>query len=61
MRLAIGASLQQVHVQMRNQAAQERSRLARQLAALHGHMDAAYTDKLDGKISEDFWQRKQAD
>ena len=51
---AIGASLQQVHVKMRNQAAQERSGLERQLAALHGHMDAAYTDKLDGKISEEF-------
>ncbi len=24
-------------------------------------MDAAYSDKLDHKISEEFWQRKQAD
>ena len=24
-------------------------------------MDTAYSDKLDGKITEDFWQRKQAD
>jgi hypothetical protein len=24
-------------------------------------MDAAYSDKLDGKISEEFSQRKQAD
>jgi hypothetical protein len=24
-------------------------------------MDAAYSDKLDGKISTDFWQRKQVD
>jgi len=24
-------------------------------------MDTAYCDELDGKISEDFWQRKQAD
>ena len=43
-----------LHVKMRNQAAQERSGLERQLVALHGHMDAAYTDKLDGKISEEF-------
>ena len=50
-----------VHVQMRNNAAQERARLERELAAIHGHMDAAYTDKLDGKISPEFWQRKQAD
>ena len=24
-------------------------------------MDAAYTDKLDGKISDEFWQRKMSD
>lgn len=24
-------------------------------------MDAAYVDKLDGKISEDFWQRKMSE
>lgn len=24
-------------------------------------MDAAYADKLDGKIPEDFWERKMAD
>jgi len=35
--------------------------LERELAALHVRMDAAYTDKLDGKITEEFWQRKQAD
>jgi hypothetical protein len=57
----IGASLQKVHVQMRKQAEQERARLERDLAALYSRMDAAYTDKLEGKITEDFWQRKQAD
>jgi hypothetical protein len=55
---SISASLQRVHVQMHNNAAQERSRLERELTALHCHMDAAYSDKLDGKISTDFWQRK---
>ena len=35
--------------------------MERELAALHVRMDAAYTDKLDGKITEEFWQRKQAD
>ena len=58
---SISASLQRVHVQMRNQSAQERASLHRQLAALHVRMDAAYTDKLDGKITEEFWTRKQAD
>jgi catechol-2,3-dioxygenase len=24
-------------------------------------MDAAYTDKLDGKIPEDFWERKMSE
>jgi len=33
----------------------------RHLGTLHEHMDAAYTDRLDGKISEEFWRRKQAD
>jgi hypothetical protein len=55
------ASLQTVDAQMRSQAAQERARIERELAALHSRMDAAYNDKLDGKISEGFWQRKQAD
>ena len=58
---SIDASLQRVHVQMRTQTAQERARLDRELAALHSRMDAAYTDKYDGKISEEFWQRKQAE
>jgi hypothetical protein len=57
----IGASLQRVHVQARSQAAQERARLQHALEALHGHMDAANTDKLDGKIPEGFWQRRQTD
>jgi DNA invertase Pin-like site-specific DNA recombinase len=58
---AIAASLQRVHAQLRNESEQKRARLERELAALHAHMDAAYLDKLDGKISLDFWQRKQAD
>lgn len=31
------------------------------LSSVHQRIDQAYTDKLDGKISEDFWQRKTAD
>jgi hypothetical protein len=48
-------------MRMRNQAAQERARLDSELAALHVRVDAAYTDKLDGKIPESFGQRKQAE
>jgi hypothetical protein len=45
---------------MRNQAEQERASLERELTALYSCMDAAYKDKHDGKITEDFWQRNQA-
>ena len=57
----IEKALQSEHVGQEDQAARERARLARELDALHRRMDAAYTDKLDGKITEDFWQRKQED
>jgi site-specific DNA recombinase len=57
----IGASLQQAQKQMRDTSSQERARLERELATLHSRLDAAYSDKLDGKITEEFWQRKQAD
>jgi site-specific DNA recombinase len=39
----------------------ERSRLELHLAATHKRMDQAYTDKLDGKIPEDFWERRMSD
>jgi site-specific DNA recombinase len=57
----IGASLQQAQIQMRDTSLQERARLERELATLHTRMDAAYLDKLDGKITEEFWQCKQTD
>jgi hypothetical protein len=36
----------------------ERSRLEGRLTAVRNRIDAAYVDKLDGKISEEFWERK---
>jgi hypothetical protein len=39
----------------------ERSRLEARLTAIHKRMDGAYADKLDGKIPEDFWERKLSD
>jgi hypothetical protein len=39
----------------------DRSRLEGRLTAVRNRMDAAYIDKLDGKISEEFWERKMAD
>jgi hypothetical protein len=48
-------------MEARTQVAQERARLERELQTLHTRLDAAYTDKLDGKISDEFWKRKQAE
>ena len=58
---SIGASLQQAQKEMGDRSNQERARLERELTSIRNRMDSAYTDKLDGKISEEFWQRKQAD
>jgi DNA invertase Pin-like site-specific DNA recombinase len=57
----IEASLRRVQAQMRKESEQNRARLERELTALRTRMDAAYIDKLDGRISAEFWQRKQAD
>jgi hypothetical protein len=40
---------------------QERERLQQRLASVRSRMDQAYLDRLDGKITEDFWQRKTAE
>jgi hypothetical protein len=39
----------------------ERSRLEKRLTDIRNRMDGAYVDKLDGKIPEDFWERKMND
>ena len=57
----IAKVMERDHVHMGARVAQERARRMHELSALRARMDAAYCDKLDGKISEDFWQRKQAD
>ena len=40
---------------------QQGERLAQRLSQLHRRMDQAYQDKLDGKISEEFWMRKSGE
>lgn len=40
---------------------QERTRLGARLISIQNRMDAAYFDRLDGKIPEDFWERKMAE
>ena len=57
----IEAAFQREHAKAGKQQGQQRARLARALDTLRGRMDAAYVDKLDGKISEDFWHRKQTE
>jgi len=42
-------------------ATREPFRLEARLAGIHGRMDRVYADKLDGKIPEDFWERKMGD
>jgi site-specific DNA recombinase len=37
---------------------EQRNRLQNRLSALRSRLDQSYLDKLDGKISEDFWARK---
>src|SRR5206468_11168586 len=44
-----------------NKVSAERSRLDARLTNIRKRMDDAYTDKLDGKITEDFWERKSND
>jgi site-specific DNA recombinase len=39
----------------------ERTRLDSRLTLIRNRMDAAYADKLDGKIPEDFWDRKMSE
>jgi site-specific DNA recombinase len=41
--------------------AQQMGLLQQRLAQLHRRMDQAYTDKLDGRISEEFWCKKSTE
>jgi site-specific DNA recombinase len=40
---------------------QQGERLQQRLTSVRGRLDRAYIDKLDGKISEEFWSRKAAE
>jgi hypothetical protein len=41
--------------------AQEAGLLQQRIAQVNRRMDQAYLDKLDGKISEEFWSRKSTE
>ena len=43
------------------ESAMQRGRLEKKLCAVRRRMDQAYADKLDGKIPEDFWERKMSE
>ena len=57
----IQESLRSDQVRMRNVSAQQRQKLEQRLSDVRRRMDQAYTDKLDGRITEDFWERRSAD
>ena len=56
----IVARLREDQRQVRGKTSRERTSLESRLAAIRTRMDTAYSDKLDGKIAEDFWQRQMA-
>lgn len=63
-----GNILQQLQESLLNDKGREEAirkeqgeRLANRLALVHRRMDQAYQDKLDGKISEEFWTRKSGE
>jgi hypothetical protein len=57
----IVATLRDDQKQSANKMSAERSRLEGRLTVIRNRMDGAYADKLDGKIPEDFWERKMSD
>jgi site-specific DNA recombinase len=54
-------SLNRDQQRSRNEAAANRAGLEQRLAAVRRRMDQGYQDKLDGKIPEDFWERKMSE
>ncbi len=54
-------SLGDAEKNVRQDKKQQQERLQQRLTAVRRHIDQAYLDKLDGKISEDFWRRKTSE
>ena len=55
----IVAALRDDGLKAKQNGSAERARLETRLASIQSRMDAAYLDKLDGKIPEEFWDRKR--
>jgi site-specific DNA recombinase len=51
-------SLSDIEQRSQSERKQQMERLQQRLSSVRHRIDQAYMDKLDGKISEDFWQRK---
>ena len=56
----ITSALQNDQERMQKDADAKREKLAQRLEAIRNRMNQGYADKLDGKISEDFWQRRMS-
>ena len=56
----IASALQRDQENSKKNSNAERERLAKRIEALRMRMSQAYADKLDGKISEEFWQRQMS-
>ena len=54
-------SLSRDRARIEKENALQREKLEQRLAGLRRRMDQAYTDKLDGKIPEDFWNRRMSE
>ena len=57
----IVATLREDQKQAVGKVSAERTRLESRLTSIRNRMDAAYSDKLDGTIPHDFWERKMSD
>ncbi len=58
---AIVESLRREQAHSDREHVQTRARLEREREAIHRRMDQAYSDKLDGTITDEFWKRKSAE
>ena len=57
----IESTLEAEQLNIQNRASSERARLKERLETVRRRIDQAYADKLDGRIDEQFWQRRRAE
>ena len=58
---SIESSFNHDEERVKAESSTQREKLAKRLSAVRHRMDQAYADKLDGKIPEDFWERKMSE